>query len=143
MAFAKDGKICPSGRGIPWLSEYGKDFVVDYAKLEKPEAGIGPEVVETLAAYMIRVGATSVIKHSWTLPEIQGGKKLKASGESKFQAFQDEWRAVLEGMKSMGQCNACWLVRHNKKENRVFPFGVALLAKKQLVVTPDAPLVLQ
>ena len=61
----------------------------------------------------------------------------------KFQAGMDVWRAVLESTKSMGQCNACWVVKTNKREERVFPFGVALLVKKQVVITPDAPLVLQ
>ena len=116
---------------------------MDYAKLEKPEAGIGPEVVETLASFMDRVGATTVIKHSWTFPEIKGGKKLKVSGDMKFHAEKDVWCAVLESTKSMGQCNACWVVKHNKKEERVIPVGVALLVQKQMVVTPNALLVLQ
>ena len=144
LAFTKGGKICSSGTGgIPWTFESGKDLVVDSAKLEAPEAEIGPAIAEALASFMDRVGATSIIKHSWTLPEIKGTKKLKASGVIKFHADTDAWRAVLESTKSMGQCNACWLVNHKKQENRVLPVGVALLLKKQVVITPNAPLVLQ
>ena len=143
LAFTTEGKVWKSGKGIPWTFDSGKDFVVHASRLEKAGAGIGPEVVETLALFMDRVGATSIIKHSWTLQEIKSGKKLKASGNMKFQADMDVWRTVLENTQSMGQCHACWLVSYNKKEKRVFPVGVALLVKKQVVITPDAPLVLQ
>ena len=68
---------------------------------------------------------------------------MKASGDMQFHAEKDVWRTVLESTKSMGQCNACWVVNHNKKEERVIPVRVALLAQQQVVVTPDTPLVLQ
>ena len=40
----------------------------------------------------------------------------------------------------MGQRSACWVVKQNRKENRAFPMGVALLVKKQVAIIPHAPL---
>ena len=96
LAFTTEGKVWKSGKGIPWTFDSGKDLVVHASKLDKAGAGIGPEVVETLALFMDRVGATSIIKHSWTLQEIKSGKKLTASGNMMFHPDNDVWRSVLE-----------------------------------------------
>ena len=143
LAFTKEGKICNTGNSFAWTFDTGKDLVLDAARLDGPTPALGPDVVETLATYMERVGATQVIKQPWTLEEVKSGKKLKAGTSMTFMAEKDMWRAILECTKSMAQCAPCWLVRNNKKEARVFPVGVALLLKKQVVLTSEVASVLQ
>ena len=104
---------------------------------------LGPEGVETVAAYMDRVGASAVIKQPWALEEVKSGKKLRVGTSMTFVAEKEMWRAILEKAKTLAQCAPCWLVRTNKKEGRIFPVGIALILKKQLVLTPEAAIILQ